>query len=104
MLQLIHFVVMLIGIYSTLLFVAVMFSWLVQFGIINSRNPFVQAIETFLRAITEPFLRPIRRMLPNLGPFDFSPIVLYFILLFLMYVVFSTDRGSFLCTGAALCG
>jgi YggT family protein len=41
----------------------------------------------FLHRVTEPVLRPIRRMLPNLGGIDLSPLVLILLLLFLEQVL-----------------
>ncbi|WP_322097029.1 YggT family protein [Pelagibius sp.] len=57
-------------------------SWLVHFGVINTRNQFVSMIGEFLWRITEPALRPIRRFMPNLGGIDISPIVLILIIYF----------------------
>jgi len=51
-------------------------SWLVAFNVVNLRNRFVEAVYTFLYRITDPMLRPIRRVLPDLGGIDLSPMVL----------------------------
>lgn len=59
-----------------LLIASVVLSWLVVFGVVNTRNRAVSTIGDFLERITEPVLRPIRRALPNLGGLDISPIVL----------------------------
>ena len=48
-------------------------SWLVAFNVINSRNDVVRTIWNFLYQVTEPVLRPIRNILPNLGGIDVSP-------------------------------
>ncbi len=62
-------------------------SWLVAFGVVNMRNQFIRmAVDTLYR-LTEPMLRPIRRMLPNLGGIDISPVVLLVGLYFLRYLV-----------------
>ena len=58
-------------------------SWLVAFDVINFRNDIVRSIWRFLEAITEPALRPIRRILPNLGGIDVSPVILLLIILFI---------------------
>ena len=50
--------------------------WLVQFNVINAQNRFVYLVMDFLYRVTEPLLRPIRNVLPNLGGLDLSPIVL----------------------------
>ncbi len=63
------------------------FSWLVAFNVVNTRNPVVATIGEFLYRITEPVLRPIRNMLPNLGGIDISPVILFLIIVFLRYVI-----------------
>ena len=65
-----------IGFYITLVIVQVVLSWLVAFNVINTRNRFVYLVGNFLYRITEPALKPIRRLLPNLGGMDLSPVVL----------------------------
>jgi YggT family protein len=55
-------------------------SWLVAFDVINLRNPTMYRIVRTLDAITEPMLRPIRRVLPSLGGIDLSPIILLLLL------------------------
>jgi YggT family protein len=63
------------------------FSWLVAFNVVNTRNPVVGMVGDFLYRITEPVLRPIRNMLPNLGGIDVSPVVLFLIIVFIRYVI-----------------
>ena len=72
-----------IGFYITLVIVQVVLSWLVAFNVINTRNRFVYLVGNFLYRITEPALKPIRRLLPNLGGMDLSPVVLILGLYFL---------------------
>jgi len=65
---------------------AVVMSWLVTFNVINIHNRFVRLIHDFLHRITEPALRPIRRLmrrwLPDMGGIDLSPVVLLLIVWF----------------------
>ena len=56
-------------------------SWLVAFNVVNVRNPIVAQIGEVLYRLTEPVLRPIRNLLPNLGGVDISPIILILLLL-----------------------
>ena len=63
-------------------------SWLVGFNIINVRNRLVYIIVDSLQRITEPLLLPIRRLLPNLGGIDLSPIVLILLLIFFRNLIF----------------
>ncbi len=72
----------LISLYVWLLIASAILSWLVAFNVINTRNRFVYLVGDFLYRVTEPALRPIRRVLPNLGGIDLSPVVLILILMF----------------------
>ena len=51
-------------------------SWLVAFGVVNMRNQFIRMVVETLYRLTEPLLRPIRRIMPNLGGVDISPVIL----------------------------
>ncbi|HMG47140.1 MAG TPA: YggT family protein [Allosphingosinicella sp.] len=58
-------------------------SWLVVFNVINTHNDFVRSFLRALDRITAPLYRPIRRILPDFGGLDFSPVVI----LLLIYVL-----------------
>jgi len=73
--------------YIWIVIIAAIFSWLVAFNVVNTRNQLVGAIGEFLYRITEPVLRPIRNMLPNLGGIDISPVILFLIIVFIRYVI-----------------
>ncbi|MGB3502855.1 MAG: YggT family protein [Mesorhizobium sp.] len=90
MLALIQTIVLAIDIYWWLIIGSAIFSWLYAFNVINSRNQFVAMIGDFLFRVTEPALRPIRRLLPDLGGIDISPIVLLLILFFIRQFVVLT--------------
>ena len=81
-----------IRIYIWLLIASVVLSWLVSFNVINTRNRFVYVIGDFLHRLTEPVLRPIRNLLPNMGGLDISPIVLILALYFLRDLAFEFLR------------
>ena len=55
----------------------------VAFGVVNVRNQFIRMVVDFLYRVTEPALRPIRRIMPNLGGVDISPVILLLLLFFL---------------------
>lgn len=57
-------------------------SWLFAFDVINHRNRFVNQLSNFLDAVTRPLLEPFRRIIPNLGGIDVSPIVVLLLLEF----------------------
>ncbi len=82
MCSLLQLVDTLIGLYVWALIVAVVLTWLVQFNVVNARNRFVGIVGDFLARITEPALQPIRRILPDLGGIDISPVVLILLLTF----------------------
>lgn len=77
----------LIDLYWYIILATVIMSWLVSFNVINYDNPYVRQVSSVLRILTEPVLAPIRRILPNLGGLDFSPVVLLFALQFLRQAV-----------------
>ena len=77
-----------VTLYVYLLIASAILSWLVAFNVVNERNPIVAQIGDFLYRVTEPALRPIRRILPNLGGIDISPIILILGLFFLRNLVF----------------
>ena len=62
-------------------------SWLIGFNIVNINNKFIYVMVDFLNRITEPFLSPIRRLLPNLGGVDISPVILILLLIFIRDLV-----------------
>ena len=65
-----------IGFYIALVIAQIVLSWLVSFNVVNTRNRFVYIVGDFLYRVTEPALRPIRRLLPNFGGIDLSAVVL----------------------------
>ena len=77
-----------ITLYVYILIASAILSWLVAFNVVNERNPIVAQIGDFLYRITEPALRPIRRILPNLGGIDIAPIILILGLFFIRNLVF----------------
>lgn len=81
-----------ISIYIWLLVASVVLSWLIAFNVISTGNPMVYQIRDFLYRITEPLLRPIRNLLPNLGGLDISPMVLILALYFIRDLAFETLR------------
>ncbi|MSO90219.1 MAG: YggT family protein [Acetobacteraceae bacterium] len=68
---------LLISLMKIILIVQIVYGWLIAFNILDTRNRIVWSIGDFLYRVTEPVLRPIRRYMPNLGPVDLSPLVLF---------------------------
>jgi YggT family protein len=84
---LIEFVVYLSQLYIWVIIASAILSWLIAFNVVNTNNRFVLSIAEMLYRVTEPALRPIRNILPNLGGIDISPVILILILLFIQKVV-----------------
>ena len=76
-----------LDLYLWIVIAAAIFSWLVAFNVVNTRNQVVAMIAEFLYRITEPALRPIRKSMPNLGAIDISPVILFFVIYFLQLVI-----------------
>lgn len=72
-----------VQLYTYLLFAYIVIDLLVKFGVLNAYNRVVYVVMDFLSRITEPALRPIRNLMPNLGGIDISPVILILLLVFL---------------------
>jgi YggT family protein len=63
-----------------LIIISVVASWLVAFGVINTRNMAVYRLLDILNRATEPLFRPIRRLIPPMGGLDLSPMIVLLII------------------------
>ncbi len=77
-----------VGLYTWIVVIGVILSWLVHFRVMNTTNRFVYLAGDFIYRITEPALRPIRNVLPNMGGIDISAIVLIIALIFIRNLIF----------------
>ncbi len=68
--------------YMWVVIASVVLSWLVAFNVVNTHNRFVYQIGDFVTRATEPALRPIRNVMPNLGGIDISPVILILLIVF----------------------
>ena len=84
---LLRILVIVIDLYIWAVIISAVLTWLVHFGVVNTRNQFVSMIGEFLWRLTEPALRPIRRMVPLLGGIDISPVILILGLIFAQMVI-----------------
>ena len=87
MAPLIGFIVLVIDLYIWVVIAGAILSWLIAFNVVNTNNRFVYQVADMLYRLTEPALRPIRSILPNLGGIDISPVILILLLLFIRDVV-----------------
>jgi YggT family protein len=87
MVPLIGFIILVIDLYIWVVIAGAILSWLIAFNVVNTHNRFVYQVADMLYRLTEPALRPIRSILPNLGGIDISPVILILFLLFIRDVV-----------------
>jgi YggT family protein len=77
----------LIEIYTYVVVAAVIVSWLIAFGVLNTYNSFARSIVTFLDAATEPVFRQVRKIIPPIGGLDIAPLIVLIGLQFLSYLI-----------------
>jgi YggT family protein len=83
----IQLILLLLNIYFWIIIAMVVMSWLVAFNIVNPTNNIVRQIRYALFRLTEPLLGPIRRLMPDLGGIDISPVILLIALWFVQNLV-----------------
>lgn len=82
-----------IDIYIWLIIASAILSWLIAFNVINTGNNFIYQVGRALYQLTNPALRPIRRILPNLGGIDISPVILILLLYFLQMLLIQINNA-----------
>lgn len=87
LIALINFVTMLLTLLIYIVIAQAILSWLVAFNVINTHNQFVRSVLYGLERLLDPMLRPIRRVIPDLGGIDLSPMVLILAVIFVRDVV-----------------
>ncbi|MEO8882359.1 MAG: YggT family protein [Devosia sp.] len=80
-------IMLVLQLYWYVVLAMIIMSWLISFNVVNTRNQFVSQVWRALNALTEPVLRPIRRVLPNFSGLDLSPLVLFLIIIFIQQVI-----------------
>jgi YggT family protein len=76
-------VIVVLNLYTYVIIAAVIVSWLVGFGVINTYNQIARIIVRALHALTEPVFGPIRRIIPPMGGLDLSPLIALLLIFFL---------------------
>lgn len=99
-LMLLQIVQVVLNIVWWIIVIQAVLSWLIAFNVINTHSDFVRAVWTALQRMTEPLYRPIRRILPDFGALDISPLVVLLILYILQNIV--VPRIAIMVAGAAL--
>ena len=87
MISLAKLIYVILDIFTWVIIGSAIMSWLVAFGVVNVRNQVVRTLVDFLYRVTEPVLRPIRRVLPNLGGIDISPVIALLLIFFLQHLL-----------------
>ena len=87
MISVLFFIAKLINLYVWVIIIQAILSWLIAFGVVNTRNRLVYSVGNALFVLTEPLMRRIRRVVPVYGGMDFSPLVAILGLYFLQEVV-----------------
>ncbi|MEM7461229.1 MAG: YggT family protein [Pseudomonadota bacterium] len=81
-------ILLILDLYVWIIIASAILSWLFAFNVVNPRNQFVATIGNILYQLTEPLLRPIRRVMPNLGAIDISPIILLLGIFLLQRIIY----------------
>jgi YggT family protein len=80
-------ILILLQLYWWVLLIMIIMSWLISFNVINTRNQFVEAVWRVVNQLTDPVLRPLRRILPNFSGLDLSPLVAFLVFFFLQSII-----------------
>ena len=83
MIAIFYLVLQILKLYSYVVIINVIISWLIAFNVLNTQNRFVYSILELTYRLTDPILIRIRRFLPNLGSLDISPIILLLLIWFI---------------------
>jgi YggT family protein len=70
-----------------IIIIQVILSWLFAFNVLNTSSPGLRAFVEALNRITEPLYRPIRKLLPDFGGIDFSPLIVLILIQILMMLL-----------------
>lgn len=74
-------------IYTFIIVVHVMVSWLIAFGVINASNPQAWRLTQALNRLVEPVMEPVRRFVPPIGGIDITPIIVIFAIMILQRLI-----------------
>ena len=80
--SLLALIIQIINLYTYVLLIYIIITWLIAFNIINTSNRLVYSIVEILYKLCEPLLQYIRRFIPNIGSIDISPIIVLLLLWF----------------------
>ena len=84
---------LLLNVVMWIIIIQAILSWLVAFNVINTYNDFVRQLLYALDRMTEPLYRPIRKIMPDFGALDLSPMVVLLIIYILQQFILPTAFG-----------
>ncbi len=87
LLLILQIVDLLLGVLRWIIIIQAIMSWLVAFNVINTYNDFVRQVLFALDKITAPIYRPIRRVMPDFGALDLSPLVALLLIIIIQMVI-----------------
>ncbi len=87
LMALFQIIALLLQVVTWIIVIQAILSWLVAFNVINTHNDFVRQLLYALDRITEPLYRPIRKILPDFGALDLSPLVVLLIVYILRNII-----------------
>ena len=96
LIALLQIVQLLLNLVRWVIVIQAVLSWLIAFNVINTHSDFVRTVWNALQKITEPLHRPIRRVLPDFGALDLSPLVVLLILYILTNIVIPNIAQNYL--------
>jgi YggT family protein len=85
---------LLLSVLLWIIIIQAVLSWLVAFNVVNTNNDFVRQVLYALSQITEPLYRPIRRIMPDFGALDFTPMVVMLIILIARRIIAANMMGA----------
>ena len=80
-------ILLILNLYTWVIIASAIFSWLYAFNVVNPRNQFVALIGRTIYQLTDPLLRPIRRVVPSFGGLDISPVILLIAIFFIQRLI-----------------
>ena len=99
MCSILQIVQLLLNVAFFIMLIHIIMSWLINFNVLNKRQPLVHSIWDGLSRLLEPLYGPIRRVLPNTGALDLSPLVVFIGIIILRDILVPSAMGSIGCFG-----
>ena len=94
MISILQILLMLLSIAQFVIFAHIIMSWLINFQVLNLRQPLVATLWDGLNRMLEPIYAPVRRLLPNTGGLDLAPLVV-FVIIIIIRMALQNNAGFF---------